>query len=611
MGHYKSNVRDLEFNLFEVLGVQERLGKGVLAESDEETARGVLSELNKLATGPLAESFADADRNPPVYDPKTFSVKIPESFKKSYQQLLDGEWWRLGLTNDLGGFGLPPTVQWAASELILGANAPLFMYLAGPNFAMIVNKNGTEEQKHWAQLMIDRAWGATMVLTEPDAGSDVGAGRTKATKQEDGSWHIDGVKRFITSAEHDMSENIMHLVLARPEGPGIETKPGTKGLSLFLVPKFHFDSKTGELGERNGAFVTNVEHKMGIKASTTCELTFGQHGTPAKGWLLGEVHDGIAQMFQVIEYARMMVGTKAIATLSTGYLNALEYAKERVQGADLPNMLNKAAPRVTITHHPDVRRSLMLQKAYAEGLRAVYLYTASFQDQLWTGEGDQKVAHGVNDLLLPIVKGVGSERATEQLVQSLQTLGGSGFLQDYPIEQYIRDAKIDSLYEGTTAIQSLDFFFRKIVRDKGQSLAFVAGEITKFIESEAGNGRLKNERALLKQALEDTQGMLGSLIGYLTASQEDPQSINKVGQHTVRLLMSVGDLLIGWQLLKHAEVAIGKLDAGASAKDVPFYEGKIAVASFFAKQVLPELTARRAIVEAADNALMELDEAAF
>jgi alkylation response protein AidB-like acyl-CoA dehydrogenase len=611
MGHYKSNVRDLEFNLFEVLGVQERLGKGVLAESDEETARGVLSELNKLATGPLAASFADADRNPPVYDPKTFSVKIPESFKKSYQQLLDGEWWRLGLTNDLGGFGLPPTVQWAASELILGANAPLFMYLAGPNFAMIVNKNGTEEQKHWAQLMIDRAWGATMVLTEPDAGSDVGAGRTKAVQQEDGSWHIDGVKRFITSAEHDMSENIMHLVLARPEGPGIETKAGTKGLSLFLVPKFHFDSKTGELGERNGAYVTNVEHKMGIKASTTCELTFGQHGTPAKGWLLGEVHDGIAQMFQVIEYARMMVGTKAIATLSTGYLNALEYAKERVQGADLPNMLNKAAPRVTITHHPDVRRSLMLQKAYAEGLRAVYLYTASFQDQLWTGEGDQKVAHGVNDLLLPIVKGVGSERATEQLVQSLQTLGGSGFLQDYPIEQYIRDAKIDSLYEGTTAIQSLDFFFRKIVRDKGASLAFVAGEITKFIESEAGNGRLKNERGLLKQALEDTQGMLGSLIGYLTTSQEDPQNINKVGQHTVRLLMSVGDLLIGWQLLKHAEVAIAKLDAGASAKDVPFYEGKIAVASFFSKQVLPELTSRRAIVEAADNALMELDEAAF
>jgi alkylation response protein AidB-like acyl-CoA dehydrogenase len=617
MGHYKSNVRDLEFNLFEVLGVQERLGKGVLEDSDEETARGVLAELNNLATGPLAESFADADRNPPVYDPETFSATLPESFKKSYQALWDGEWWRLGLTNDLGGFGLPPTVQWAASELILGANPALFMYMAGPNFAMIVDKNGTEEQRRWARLMIERGWGATMVLTEPDAGSDVGAGRTKATRNEDGSWNIEGVKRFITSADQDMTENIMHLVLARPEGPGIETRPGTKGLSLFLVPKFHFDSETGELGERNGAFVTGVEHKMGLKVSTTCELTFGQHGTPAKGWLLGEVHNGIAQMFQVIEYARMMVGTKAIATLSTGYLNALEYAKERVQGSDLPNMLNKTAPRVTITHHPDVRRSLMLQKAYAEGMRAVYLYTASFQDQIWVGESggvpaeSQKLAHRVNDLLLPIVKGVGSERATEQLVQSLQTLGGSGFLQDYPIEQYIRDSKIDSLYEGTTAIQSLDFFFRKIVRDKGQALAFLAGEITKFIESEAGNGRLKQERALLKQALDDVQGMLGAMIGYLTSSQEEPENVNKVGQHSVRLLLSAGDLLVGWQLLRQAEVALAKLDDGAPAKDVSFYEGKVAAASFFAKSVLPELTARRAIVEAADNDLMEVPEAAF
>ncbi len=614
MGHYKSNVRDLEFNLFEVLGVQERLGKGVLAESDEETARGVLSELNNLAVGPLAESFVDADRNPPVYDPKTFSATLPESFKKSYQALWEGEWWRLGLPNHLGGFGLPPTVQWAASELILGANPALYMYMAGPNFAMVIDRNGTEEQKRWARIMIDRGWGATMVLTEPDAGSDVGAGRTKAVKQEDGSWHLEGVKRFITSGDQDMTENIMHLVLARPEGPGIEPKPGTKGLSLFLVPKFLFDTNTGELGERNGVFVTGVEENMGLKVSTTCELTFGQHGTPAKGWLLGEVHDGIAQMFQVIEYARMMVGTKAIATLSTGYLNALEYAKERVQGPDLTRQTDKTAPRVTITHHPDVRRSLMMQKAYAEGLRAVYLYTASFQDQVWTQEGDAEsldLAERVNDLLLPIVKGVGSERASEQLIQSLQTLGGSGFLQDYPIEQYIRDSKIDSLYEGTTAIQSMDFFFRKIVRDKGKALTYLAGEITKFIESESGNGRLKKERALLKQALDDLQGMLGAMLGYLTSAQEDVTNIYKVGQHTVRLLMSAGDLLVGWQLLKQAEIAQTKLDNGASDKDVPFYQGKIAVASFFAKNVLPELSARRAIVEAADNDLMEVDEAAF
>ncbi len=608
MGHYRSNVRDLEFNLFEVLGVQDRLGKGVLSESDEDTARGVLSELAKLAEGPFAETFVEGDRNPPEFDPKTHSVTLPDSFKKSYQVLLEGEWWRLGLTNDLGGFGLPPSVQWAASELLLGSNPALFIYLAGPNFAMILNKNGTEEQRRWAQIMIDRGWGATMVLTEPDAGSDVGAGRTKATQQPDGSWHIDGVKRFITSGEQDMTENIMHLVLARPEGAG----PGTKGLSLFLVPKFHFDTETGELGERNGVYATNVEHKMGLKVSTTCELTFGQHGTPAKGWLLGEVHDGIAQMFQVIEYARMMVGTKAIATLSTGYLNALEYARERVQGADLTQMLDKTAPRVTITHHPDVRRSLMLQKAYAEGLRAVYLYTATFQDQIWTGEGDhqaRELAARVNDLLLPIVKGVGSERAYEQLAQSLQTLGGSGFLQDYPIEQYIRDSKIDSLYEGTTAIQSLDFFFRKIVRDRGQALAYLAGEINAFIDVD--DSRLAAERALLKQALEDVQGMLGALVGYLTSSQEDPSSVYKVGQHSVRLLLAAGDLMIGWLLQRQAEVAIAKLDSGVSEKDKAFYRGKIAVASFFARNVLPELSAGRKIVESADNSLMELDEAAF
>ena len=610
MGHYRSNVRDLEFNLFEVLNVQDRLGKGVLAEADEDTVRGVLGELNKLATGPLAESFSEGDRNPPVFDPKTHSVTLPEAFKRSYQQLWDGEWWRLGLSNELGGFGLPPSVQWAAAELILGANPPLFMYLSGPNMAQVLHRNGTEEQQRWGQFMIDKGWGATMVLTEPDAGSDVGAGRTKAIQQDDGSWHIEGVKRFITSGEHDMSENIVHIVLARPEGHG----PGTKGLSMFIVPKFHFDTETGELGERNGAYVTGVEHKMGIKVSTTCELSFGQHDVPAKGWLVGEVHNGIAQMFQIIEYARMMVGTKAIATLSTGYLNALDYAKERVQGADLTKMLDKTAPRVTITHHPDVRRSLMMQKAYAEGLRAVYLYTASLQDQVWTGEGDdeaQDLAVRLNDLLLPIVKGVGSERAYEQLAQSLQTLGGSGFLQDYPIEQYIRDSKIDSLYEGTTAIQSMDFFFRKIVRDKGKALTHLAGEISGFIERESGNGRLKEERALLKQALEDVQGMLGSMIGYLTSSQNEPDSVYKVGQHTVRLLMATGDLMVGWLLQRQAEVAIAALDAGAAGKDKAFYEGKLAVASFFARNVLPELSAGRKIVEAADNSLMELDEAAF
>jgi alkylation response protein AidB-like acyl-CoA dehydrogenase len=611
VSHYKSNVRDQVFNLFEVFGIDKALGEGQFSDLDVDTAREMLEEMSRLAAGPIADSFAEGDRNPPVYDPNTFSVTLPEAFKKSVRAVLDAGWDRVGLDEALGGTPTPKALMWALNEHILGANPAVWMYAGGAGFANIFYHLATEEQKKWAVLAAERGWGSTMVLTEPDAGSDVGAGRTKAVKQDDGSWHIDGVKRFITSGDSgDLFENIFHLVLARPEGAG----PGTKGLSLFFVPKFLFDFETGEPGERNGVYVTNVEHKMGLKVSTTCELSLGQHDKPAVGWLVGEVHEGIAQMFDVIEQARMMVGTKAIATLSTGYLNALDYAKNRVQGADLTQMTDKAAPRVTITHHPDVRRSLLTQKSYAEGLRALYIYTATFQDPEVA-----KAVHGidadlavkVNDLLLPVVKGVGSEQAYAKLTESLQTYGGSGFLQDYPIEQYIRDAKIDSLYEGTTAIQAQDFFFRKIVRDKGVALAYVAGQIEQFIKNESGNGRLKAERELLATALADVQGMAATLTGYLMSAQEDAANIYKVGLGSVRFLMSVGDLVLGWLLLEQSAVAIAALDNGATGDDRNFYDGKIATASFFAKNFLPLLTSTRLVIDTIDNEVMELDEASF
>jgi hypothetical protein len=612
MGHYKSNVRDIEFNLFEVFGTDKTLEKAPFDDLDEDTARGMIAEVAKLAEGPLAASFVDGDRNPPVFDPDTNSVTMPESVKKSFKTLYDSEWWRTETIPELGGQLIPRTLTWAIAEQVLGSNPALHMYMAGAPFAGILWKNGNETQKKMAQRMIDGGWGATMVLTEPDAGSDVGAGRTKAVEQSDGSWHIEGVKRFITSAEQDMTDNIVHLVLARPEGAG----PGTKGLSLFVVPKFHFDPDTGELGERNGVYVTNVEHKMGLKASTTCELRFGENpDVPAKGWLVGDVHEGIAQMFQVIEHARMMVGTKAIATLSTGYLNALEFAKTRVQSADLTQASDKTAPRVTIINHPDVRRSLMLNKAYAEGLRALVFYTASAQDRIIVGEHegtDVSLDEAINDLLLPIVKGVGSERSYDQLAQALQVFGGSGYLQDYPLEQYIRDAKIDTLYEGTTAIQAQDFFFRKIVRNKGAALGALSAEITAFLESIADEGRLKEEAAALQKALEDFGGIVGAMFQQLMSGQEDVANVYKVGQNATRLLMSAGDLMVGYLLLRQASVALTKLDAnGVSAGDRAFYAGKPAVARFFATTVLPELSARRAVAEAMDNSLMDVDEASF
>jgi hypothetical protein len=609
MSHYKSNLRDIEFNLFEVLRRQDLLGQPPYPDLDEETARGILSELERLATGPLAESFADADRNPPVFDPATHSVRIPESLRKSYRAFMDAEWYRLSLPAELGGTGAPRSLNWAMAEMILGSNPSIWMYASGHTMGRVLWDLGTPAQKRFAEQAIEAEWGATMVLTEPDAGSDVGAGRTRAVEQPGGTWHIEGVKRFITSAEHDLADNIFHLVLARPEGAG----PGTKGLSMFLVPKFMVN-EDGSLGERNGVYITNVEHKMGLKASTTCEVTFGLDH-PAVGTLVGGVHDGIRQMFKVIEDARMMVGTKAIATLSTGYLNALDFAKNRVQGADLTRMTDKTAPRVTIIHHPDVRRMLMLQKAYAEGMRALVLYTATLQDTLQLaaarGEQDEETA-ALNDLLLPVVKGAGSERSYELLTLSLQTLGGSGFLQDYPIEQYIRDAKIDSLYEGTTGIQSMDLFFRKIIKDNGRAFGVLLTKVKDFAAADGGNGRLKAERAALAEAAGQVEAMLQAMVGFLMASTRSPAELYKAGLNTTRLLLALGDLVVGWLLATHAEVALAKLDElPGDARDRDFYAGKLAAGRFFAATVLPRLAAERKVLEETTLDLMDLPEGAF
>jgi len=612
MGHYKSNLRDIEFNLFEVFGVERTLGSGPFSQLDEDTARDILKEVERLASADLAASFVDGDRNPPVFDKVTGTVAMPASFLTSYSAYHDGGWDKIDLPEELGGIGAPPSLRWACAEMVLGANPAVYMYGSGAGFAAILHRNGTAAQQRFAEQAIERGWGATMVLTEPDAGSDVGAGRTRAVRQPDGSWHIEGVKRFITSAEWDWPENIFHLVLARPEGVPGAGGPGTKGLSLFLVPKFHVD-KDGALGERNGVYVTNLEKKMGLKVSTTCEVTFGQTH-PAVGTLVGDVHHGIAQMFQVIEYARMMVGTKAISTLSTGYLNALDYAKQRVQGADLTRMTDKTAPRVVITAHPDVRLMLMRQKAWAEGMRALVLFTASVQDGVeisaYDGGEVDDLAVRLNDLLLPIVKGYGSEKAYELLATSLQVFGGSGFTQDYPIEQYVRDAKIDTLYEGTTTIQGMDLFFRKIVRDKGQALGALTARIQEFSKGDAGNGQLARERELLGHGLEDVQGIVGHMVQDLMSSAEEPRNVYKVGLNSTRALMALGDLVVGWLLLRQAAVALDKLPK-AAPRDRTFYEGKVAAARWFAANVLPELTGKRALAEATDLSLMELDEAAF
>jgi len=600
---YRSNLRDIEFNLFEFLDLgHTTFVNAPFRNMSEESAREVLRALEKVCVTELSASFADADRHPPTLD-KDGNVTLPESMHRSMKAFQDADWHKLEMPERLGGFGAPPSMTWATFEMVAGSNAALCFYLFTTGFARIIDRLATEAQrKRYLPQMIDRRWGAAMVLTEPDAGSDVGSARTKARHVKEDVWEIEGTKRFITNAEYDGVENIVHLVLARPEGAGA----GTKGLSLFIVPKFWVE-EDGSLGERNGMRCIGLEKKMGIKGSVTCEMAYGQD-KPCRGLLMGNVHDGIRQMFHVIEQARMAVGMKSMAELSTAYLYARDYAKERIQGPDLPRASDKASPRVRIVQHPDVRRMLMAQKAHAEGMRALALFTAHVQDQVEIlgghGAPEARSLDHLNDLLLPLVKGYCSEKAYEMLAMSLQCFGGSGFVQDWPIEQYVRDQKIDSLYEGTTHIQALDLLMRKVAKDGGETLQGLLGRIRKTLEQSEGGAALAKERAALAKGLADLEGTFNALMEKLG------DSLYHVGFQGNRVLMALADLVIGWLLLRHAAVAQSKV-ADAQGEDKPFYEGKIAAARWFCHNVLPALELTRKFVEESRLDLMELSEDAF
>lgn len=600
-GHFQPNLRDIFFNLFEVLDIERTtLGKGPFASLDGDAAREALTGLCDFVQEHFAPSFAEGDRLGLQFDGKG-NVTLPPSMTAGLNAYYKDGWNKLELPEHLGGYGAPPSVAWSAFELMAGANAAITFYLLGNFHAKVIDALGTESQKQrYLHNILDKHWGGTMVLTEPDAGSDVGAGTTKARHVAGDEYLLEGVKRFITNGDFDQPENIVHMVLARPEGHG----PGTKGLSMFIVPKFWVEAD-GSLGARNGAVVTQVEHKMGIKASATCELTLGAT-TPCRGLLVGEVHEGIAQMFHIIEYARMGVGTKSMATLSTAYGNALAYAKIRKQGADLAQAGNKAAPRVEIIKHPDVRRMLMLQKAFAEGLRALVLYTAHVQDQVFLagghGSADSRLLDARNDLLLPLVKGYSSEKVYELLGLSLQCFGGSGYCTDYPVEQYIRDQKIDSLYEGTTAIQALDLFFRKVARDRGATLQALVADI------QATAKGLPEALATEKAALEQAVGEVGAI--FMGMMGKVGQSPYHVGLHGNRILFALAELVIGWRLLVNAQVALERR-AAAAERERAFYDGKIAAARFYVKEILPGLGASRRIIEKGDLALMDVAEDAF
>lgn len=585
MNHYIANLNDIKFCLFEMLKIDELFKEEIFSDLDLDTVTEMINEIKRLSENELASSYTSSDKEDISLDKKTGNVTLSDSFKKSYQSYIKGDWGKIDTPVELGGILIPPSVRWSIAEMVLGSNPAIHLYASGYAFAQVAYDIGNEYQRKLAKHMVDRSWGATMMLTEPDAGSDVGAGKSKAKLQSDGTWHITGNKRFITSGDADIYENIIHFVLARPIGH----QGGTKGLSLFMIPKFIVDIETGDPIKRNGVFVTKLEEKMGLHASATCEIILGEH-EPAVGYLLGDKHDGIAQMFKIIEFARMMVGTKAIAALSAGYLQALSYAKTRIQGGDLKEFANKNSPRVAIINHPDIRRSLITQKAYSEGLRALMLYTASIQDQILIYqyknnlEETQKYKE-INDLLLPIVKGYGSEIAWRTLgTESLQTFGGSGYTTDWPLEQYVRDAKIDTLYEGTTAIQGMDLFFRKIVKNHGLALNQLATMIKDTISQ---NNNLPNERMILNNLINNVEETINSMIANVLISQNNPEEIYKVGLSTTNLLYILGDTITAWLLLKQADIAsesIGKDNKNFSNE---FYQGKIEITKYFINYILP------------------------
>lgn len=607
--HYQSNLRDLLFNLFEFAEIDKNvLGKPPFTILDGGAARHAITQFQKLATTDLSASFVAGDRMPLRHD-ATGSVLLPEPLKRSIRAYLDHDWHLMEMPEHMGGMSAPPSLTWATFEMLAGANPTVGFYLTTMFMLRVIDRLGTPDQKQrFAQTGAERRWNCTMVLTEPEAGSDVGAGRTKATFAGGAGgdeWHIEGTKRFITNGDADAFENIIHLVLARPEGAAA----GTKGLSLFLVPKI-WVNPDGTLGERNGVRVTKVEHKMGLKGSATCELSFGDE-RPARGLLLGNVHSGIAQMFHVIEQARMAIGVKSMSALSTAYKNALAYAQERVQGPDLLRAMDKSSPRVKIIEHPDVRRMLMTQKSHAEGMRALCFYAASLQDQIEIlgGHGAAPAAdlERLNDLMLPLVKGYCSEKTYELLAMSLQCFGGSGYCQDYPIEQYIRDQKIDSLYEGTTHIQALDLLMRKIARDGGQTLRGLLGRVQKTLKEGEGGEALATPRAQLKEALGHVEATL------LALANKMGESLYHVGLQGNRVLMALAELCIGWLLVRHAALALTRLSEPTLLPDEEraYYAGKVASARFFCANVLPQLAVSRRLVEESTLDLMNLDEVAF
>ncbi len=603
--------RDVDFVLHEQMEAAELAKKEKFAEFDKKTIDLIVTEARNLAIKEILPTQQPGDEGCRFENGK---VSVPESFHKVNKLYNEGEW--LAMTDDpkWGGQGMPKLVSLAANEYFHGANAAFMLYHSlSHGAAKLVETYGTEEQKKiYLKNMYTGKWSGTMLLTEPEAGSDVGALTTSAQKNPDGTYSITGSKIFISGGEQDMVENIIHPVLARIEG----APEGTKGISLFLVPKYRVNAD-GSLGEFNDAVCTGIEEKMGLHGNATCSLTLGGKGK-CIGTLLGEENKGMSAMFTMMNEARQFVGLEGFAVSTTAYIHALNYARERIQSRDLTNP--KAGP-VSIIHHPDVRRQLMIMKAYVEGMRSLTYYTGRCWDLAATATTEEERAKqvGLIDVLTPIIKGYITDKALEVTSHAVQIYGGYGYIKEYPVEQLMRDCRIFMIYEGTNGIQAMDLLGRKLGMNKGKTFLDYLGEIRKQIVA-------AKEIPMIADLAENVDQVFNRVseaamhLGKTAMSDK----IKYAYAFAHPYLESLGDLSIAWMLLWRAAVAAPKLEKLAGAadpetirakaeknKDAAFYDGQIKTARFFIHSILPVTMGRLAAIIKTDGAAVEMIDAAF
>jgi len=605
INRYKADLRDFDFVLREQFKLDALVGQAPFEAWDVDQSRAILAEGYRFVKDELGPLHGSGDREGCRLE--NGQVRTPRGFKEAWGKVYETGLKSLVADPEFGGQGAPFMLYVLLEELMSGANIAFSMYpgLTHGAVEVIMEFATADQKKRYVEPLLTGKWAGTMCLTEPHAGSDVGSARTSARKLADGRYAIKGTKIYISGGDQDITENIVHLVLARVEG----APAGTKGLSLFIVPKMKVNAD-GSLAGSNDVATPSIEHKMGINGSATCVLNFGENGE-CVGELVGTVENvGMPQMFKMMNGARIAVGVQGLGVMGSAYLNALEYAKDRKQGPSIKNFKDANAPRVSIVEHADIRRMLLDAKAHVEGCRALVMKLAAHWDRArqLKGKDDEQAAyhHGQVELLTPIVKAFTTDEAFRVCENMIQVYGGAGYLKDWPVEQYARDAKILSIYEGTNHIQAMDLVGRKMGQSGGANYMGFMQDVGNFLEAQRAHPRLGEDVQHLASALEAVQSSAMLLLGWSQGGQ-----LQNVPLVANRFLQMMGRLTVGWLLLEQALIADTALQGGAAAGDKAFYEGKVYGARYFARNVLPLVEASAKVLAAADTSALDMPLEAF